>query len=68
MTDEIKKEYPDHAVMGEESSEALGIKEVDCSKSKKVTTWILDPIDGTTNFVHGFPFCAVSIGVWRGGE
>jgi myo-inositol-1(or 4)-monophosphatase len=28
----------------------------------------VDPIDGTTNFAHGLPFCAISVGVWRNGE
>jgi fructose-1,6-bisphosphatase/inositol monophosphatase family enzyme len=31
-------------------------------------TWIIDPIDGTTNFVHGFPFSCVSIGLARDKE
>lgn len=30
--------------------------------------WIVDPIDGTTNFVHGFPVTCVSIALARGGE
>lgn len=32
------------------------------------TLWVVDPIDGTTNFVHGLPYFAVSIGVWSGGR
>lgn len=31
-------------------------------------TWIIDPIDGTTNFVHGLPFVATSVGLWRNGS
>jgi len=31
-------------------------------------TWIIDPIDGTTNFVHGFPFSCVSIALASGGQ
>ena len=31
-------------------------------------TWIIDPLDGTTNFAHGIPLVAVSIGLWRGGQ
>lgn len=34
----------------------------------KDLTWIVDPIDGTTNFVHGFPVTCVSIGLARGEE
>lgn len=32
------------------------------------TTWIVDPLDGTTNFAHGLPFVAVSVALWSGGE
>ncbi len=31
-------------------------------------TWIIDPLDGTTNFAHGLPVVAVSVGLWRAGE
>ncbi|XP_031232199.1 inositol monophosphatase 1 isoform X1 [Mastomys coucha] len=53
----IKKKYPCHCFIGEESV-AAGEKTVFTDKP----TWIIDPIDGTTNFVHRFPFVAVSIG------
>ena len=38
------------------------------SESKKINltdnpTWVIDPLDGTTNFVHGFPFVCISIGL-----
>uniref|UniRef100_A0A4X1TCU2 Inositol-1-monophosphatase n=1 Tax=Sus scrofa TaxID=9823 RepID=A0A4X1TCU2_PIG len=52
----IKEKYPSHSFIGEESV-AAGEKSVLTDP-----TWIIDPIDGTTNFVHGFPFVAVSIG------
>jgi myo-inositol-1(or 4)-monophosphatase len=48
----IRHHYPDHAVLAEESG-ASGSNE---------TRWIIDPLDGTTNFLHGFPAYAVSIG------
>ncbi len=51
----IQKAYPDHSIMAEES----GYQEHEQSEY----TWIIDPIDGTTNFLHGFPFYAVSIAV-----
>lgn len=53
----IKEKYPAHSFIGEESV-AAGEKTVFTDKP----TWIIDPVDGTTNFVHGFPFVAVSIG------
>lgn len=31
-------------------------------------TWVVDPVDGTTNFAHGLPFVGTSVGLWRGGE
>ena len=49
----VQKHYPDHAFLAEES----GVT----GESDHV--WIVDPLDGTTNFLHGFPVFAVSIGV-----
>ncbi len=51
---QIHKAYPDHAILAEEGGESGGKSDV---------TWIIDPLDGTTNFLHGFPHFAVSIGV-----
>ena len=53
----IRKAYPDHAVLGEEG----GHNEVAGSGSEVL--WIIDPLDGTTNFLHGLPHFAVSIGI-----
>lgn len=50
---EIRKYYPDHSILAEESGET-GSNEVQ---------WIIDPLDGTTNFLHGLPHFAVSIGI-----
>jgi myo-inositol-1(or 4)-monophosphatase len=46
--------YPGHAILAEESGRARGAKHSEY-------TWIIDPLDGTTNFLHGFPVYAVSI-------
>ena len=54
----IKDHYPEHAILAEESG-ASGDHEYQ---------WIIDPLDGTTNYVHGFPVFSVSIGVARAGE
>ncbi|XP_078607873.1 inositol monophosphatase 1-like [Branchiostoma floridae x Branchiostoma japonicum] len=54
----LKEKFPSHSFIGEESA-AAGEK-VELSDNP---TWIIDPVDGTTNFVHGFPFVAVSIGL-----
>lgn len=47
----IRKNYPNHAFLAEESGRA----------GDSDTVWIIDPLDGTTNFLHGFPTFAVSI-------
>lgn len=52
----LREEYPNHKFIGEESV-APGIK----SELTNDPTWIIDPIDGTMNFVHGFPVVAVSV-------
>ncbi len=49
----IHKHYPDHAILAEESG----------ASGESDTVWIIDPLDGTTNYLHGFPVFAVSIGV-----
>lgn len=49
----IQKAYPSHGIIGEEGGEIVG----------NDYTWIIDPIDGTRNFIHGFPHFAVSIAV-----
>lgn len=52
---EIKKLYPTHDILAEEGGGS--------SISSSDYRWIIDPLDGTTNFVHGFPVFAVSVGV-----
>jgi myo-inositol-1(or 4)-monophosphatase len=49
----LKKAYPDHAFLGEETGRS-GNPDSD-------TIWIIDPLDGTTNFVRGIPHVAISI-------
>ncbi len=51
----IRERYPEHAILAEESG-AYG--SIGSSHSK----WIIDPLDGTTNFAHQYPFFCVSIG------
>lgn len=46
--------YPDHAILAEESGSTRGSQNSDF-------VWIIDPLDGTTNFIHGFPVYCVSI-------
>ena len=59
----IRQRYPDHAIIGEEG----GTGAADTLKNA-THRWIIDPIDGTTNFAHGHPFFAISIGLEVNGE
>ncbi len=43
-------------------------EETSKEKAEKKKAVYIDPIDGTTNFVHGFPFCCISVGVYNGNE
>uniref|UniRef100_A0A7N0VIZ8 Inositol-1-monophosphatase n=1 Tax=Kalanchoe fedtschenkoi TaxID=63787 RepID=A0A7N0VIZ8_KALFE len=57
----LEQKYPEHKFIGEETTAAEGVVEL-----TDEPTWIVDPIDGTINFVHGFPFVCVSIGLTVG--
>lgn len=57
----LKEEYPSVGFISEEDYESLAF---DCEKEY----WILDPIDGTTNFMHKLPFCCLSLALWSKGE
>jgi len=57
---EISRHYPDHGIVGEESE-----KRVNPGASIQ---WYIDPLDGTTNFIHGYPHFAVSIAAWKDGR
>ncbi|VDL96984.1 unnamed protein product, partial [Schistocephalus solidus] len=54
----ILEKYPDHKIIAEESVNSR------CVLSSS-PTWIIDPIDGTSNFVSRFPFCAICIGYYN---
>ncbi|MGV6808585.1 MAG: inositol monophosphatase family protein [bacterium] len=56
----IKKIYPDHAILAEESGQQL--------TENSDYEWIIDPLDGTTNYLYGVPQYAVSIGLRHKGR
>src|SRR5262245_45459732 len=56
--------FPSHAFLGEEE----GGGSSDRPGPDAPPTWIVDPIDGTTNYVHDFPFYCVSVGLLARGE
>lgn len=55
----IAKNFPEHGILAEESGASSPLSEY---------KWIIDPLDGTTNFTHAFPVYCVSIGVEHKGE
>ena len=59
ILDFINKKYPSHAILTEETGEI---------KKESEYLWVVDPLDGTTNFAHGLPIFSVSIGVMRRNE
>jgi myo-inositol-1(or 4)-monophosphatase len=59
IIDFIKKKYPSHSILAEEGG---GV-----TKDSKYI-WVVDPLDGTTNFAHGLPIFSVSIGLQKNNE
>jgi myo-inositol-1(or 4)-monophosphatase len=53
----IREEFSNDTILAEETSQQNGMP--------SGRTWLIDPIDGTTNFAHGFPVYCVSIGLWE---
>ena len=62
----IRKQYPKHEIVAEESSPCSGKGQCRSPTSKDSICWYIDPLDGTSNFAHGYPFVCVSIGVAQG--
>ena len=60
--DVLRQAYPDHAILAEESGASSNLH----TDSENV--WIIDPLDGTTNFIHGFPQYAISVGLQQRGQ
>lgn len=62
IIEKIKSYYPKHAILAEESGDAVLLEGENNFK------WIIDPLDGTTNFAHGYPCFCVTIAVEHRGE
>jgi len=58
LTQKLQNTFGEYVVIGEENTQVI-------TYPKRAI--YLDPIDGTTNFVHGIPHCAISIGMWEDG-
>ena len=61
LVEEILKQYPDHGILGEEGTFKKDLVDYD-------TVWVIDPIDGTTNFIQNIPFYAISVGIVHKGK
>lgn len=61
VIDTLLQAYPNHAILAEETGRERGAKESEF-------LWIIDPLDGTTNFIHGLPQYAVSIALAHRGK
>ncbi len=59
IIDYIHKNFPSHGILAEESGSEHQYAEF---------LWVIDPLDGTTNFAHGLPLYSVSIGIMKNGE
>lgn len=55
----IRKSYPNHTIIGEEGGTQEG---------EDIFTWIIDPLDGTTNYIHGIPHFCISIAIQYKGK
>ncbi len=65
IVDILQTAYPEHGILAEESGETLGAVD---ARGQQENLWIIDPIDGTTNFIHGLPIYAISIALMQRGQ
>lgn len=65
IIERIRSHYPRHAILAEESGMSPAAIEISGESDWR---WIVDPLDGTTNYAHGYPCFCVSIGIERAGR
>jgi myo-inositol-1(or 4)-monophosphatase len=56
----LQRNFPDHAILAEEETDLRG--------DDKKYRWLVDPLDGTTNFAHGYPQVSISVGLEQNGQ
>lgn len=61
IVEKIRSHYPKHSILAEESGEAN-------IEGEQIWKWIIDPLDGTTNYAHGYPCFSVTLAVEHQGE
>ncbi|HBN96245.1 MAG TPA: inositol monophosphatase [Firmicutes bacterium] len=59
IVEQLRRVFPHHGILGEEGARVEGTSDY---------LWLIDPIDGTTNFAHGFPYFSVSLGLMKGDD
>ncbi|HEY0305614.1 MAG TPA: inositol monophosphatase family protein [Longimicrobiales bacterium] len=59
----IRRSFPDHAILAEESADANGAE-----PAMSAWTWIVDPLDGTTNYLHQYPMYCASVALLNDGQ
>jgi myo-inositol-1(or 4)-monophosphatase len=60
IVETLQKHFPQHSILAEEETDRVG--------TQVSHRWIIDPLDGTTNFAHGYPQVCVSVALERDGE
>lgn len=64
ITTRLRQAFPDHLIVAEEASAGMNLQPPPTDRY----VWYLDPLDGTTNFAHGYPQFSVSLALARGRE
>lgn len=64
----IRRQFPGHVVIGEESGQRERLVEILAEPETAPHCWVVDPLDGTTNYVHDYPHYAVSVAVVERGR
>ncbi|WP_034640856.1 inositol monophosphatase family protein [Desulfovibrio inopinatus] len=59
LKEALSQLYPESSFLAEETASDAALSDM---------TWVIDPVDGTTNFAHGIPMCCTSVGLWNQGE
>lgn len=63
IVERVRSYYPRHSILAEESGESLAAQE-----GENAWKWIIDPLDGTTNYAHGYPCFCVTLALEHNGE
>ena len=63
IVDAIRQEFPDHGIFSEE-----GLGDVHALVADSTPVWLVDPLDGTVNYAHGYPLWGVSLALSEGGQ